>query len=437
MPLSREICSASAADWLKRRVHNLSPVQRHRHERIGIAQELLACTCHPAPDHRREIHPVAVFERVDQRARDIVVAHRGAGALIGRRFGDRLHRQDAGAGVIRKGNAETRAVRRCDEGELAPAGGAEAAVGHQIAAGRAERRQRHVEASAGTSRAGCRQCVRGAIAPLSRRCPCDYASARQGRAQYGCKPHRLRSRSAATSACGGRSRLGPKRSWWIASPPISPNGSARCCGSSPWPSTSARRRMRCAPRSPENASIGTLIAASALARTAPAIVADEEALPFRDASLDLVVSALALQFVNDLPGALVQIRRALKPDGLFLAALLGGDTLIELRQAFGAAEAEIEGGISPHVAPFADVREMGALLQRAGLRTAGDRRGAVDGAIFVALHPDGRAASHGRDQRACRASPHAAAPRHADAHGRDLRAALRRSAMEKSARRSR
>jgi len=96
------------------------------------------------------------------------------------------------------------------------------------------------------------------------------------------------------------------------------------------------------------------------------IVADEEALPFREGSLDLVVSALALQLVNDLPGALIQIRRALRPDGLFLAALLGGETLTELRQAFAAAEAEVEGGVSPRVAPFIDVRELGALLQRAG-----------------------------------------------------------------------
>ena len=88
----------------------------------------------------------------------------------------------------------------------------------------------------------------------------------------------------------------------------------------------------------DNAAIGMLVGASALSRRAPAIVADEEALPLRDGSLDLVVSALALQFVNDLPGALVQIRRALKPDGLFLAALLGGDTLGELRQSFAAAE---------------------------------------------------------------------------------------------------
>jgi SAM-dependent methyltransferase len=96
------------------------------------------------------------------------------------------------------------------------------------------------------------------------------------------------------------------------------------------------------------------------------VVADEEALPFADGSLDLIVSALALQSVNDLPGTLVQIRRALRPDGLFLAALLGGDSLTELRQSFAAAEAEVEGGVSPRVAPFIDAREAGALLQRAG-----------------------------------------------------------------------
>jgi SAM-dependent methyltransferase len=97
----------------------------------------------------------------------------------------------------------------------------------------------------------------------------------------------------------------------------------------------------------------------------PRVRADEEALPFRDRSLDLVVSALSLQLVNDLPGALVQIRRALKPDGLLLAALLGGNSLIELRNAFLAAEEEMEGGASPRVAPFADVQDLGGLLQRA------------------------------------------------------------------------
>lgn len=117
--------------------------------------------------------------------------------------------------------------------------------------------------------------------------------------------------------------------------------------------------------------IDTLIAIDCVPETlAPArpfaVVAEQDALPLAPGSIDLVVSGLSLQMVNDLPGAFVQIRRALKPDGLFLAALIGGDTLTELRQSFAEAEAEIEGGASPRVAPFADVRAIGALLQRAG-----------------------------------------------------------------------
>jgi len=96
------------------------------------------------------------------------------------------------------------------------------------------------------------------------------------------------------------------------------------------------------------------------------LVADEERLPFADASLELVTSLLALQSVNDLPGALVQIRRALKPDGLFIGCLFGGTTLTELRQSLAEAESELEGGLSPRVSPFADVRDAGSLLQRAG-----------------------------------------------------------------------
>ncbi|HJS09146.1 MAG TPA: methyltransferase domain-containing protein, partial [Pirellulales bacterium] len=95
-------------------------------------------------------------------------------------------------------------------------------------------------------------------------------------------------------------------------------------------------------------------------------IGDDEVVRLPEASLNLVVSALALQFVNDLPGVLVQIRRALKPDGLFLAALIGGESLTELRQSFAQAESEIEGGLSPRIAPFADLRDLGALLQRAG-----------------------------------------------------------------------
>ncbi len=96
------------------------------------------------------------------------------------------------------------------------------------------------------------------------------------------------------------------------------------------------------------------------------VIGDPEVLPFREGSLDLAVSALAFHFVNDLPGVLAQLRRALRPDGLLLAAFLGGETLHELAEAFAAAEAEVTGGAGPRVAPFAELRAAGGLLQRAG-----------------------------------------------------------------------
>ncbi len=117
----------------------------------------------------------------------------------------------------------------------------------------------------------------------------------------------------------------------------------------------------------EGRSVVRLAPAASAAGGALAVVGDEEALPFASERFDLAVSALSLQFVNDLPGALIQIRRALKADGLFLGCILGGETLKELRSALALAETEVSGGVSPHVAPFADVRDMGGLLQRAGL----------------------------------------------------------------------
>jgi SAM-dependent methyltransferase len=153
-------------------------------------------------------------------------------------------------------------------------------------------------------------------------------------------------------------------------------------------------------------SVGSIISAGTMwdGKQAPFVVADEEALPFRDAVFDLIVSALAMQFVNDLPGALIQIRRALKPDGLFLAALIGGETLTELRQSFAAAESELEGGVSPRVAPFADLRDLGALLQRAGFAlpvTDADRLTVRYDSAFALMHDLRRmgAANALRDRR--------------------------------------
>lgn len=102
------------------------------------------------------------------------------------------------------------------------------------------------------------------------------------------------------------------------------------------------------------------------ALTPPDLIADDALLPFRDQSIDLIVSALTLQFVNDLPGTLVQIRRALKPDGLLLATLPGAGTLSELRDSLTRAELECCGGAAARVLPFADTRDLGSLLQRAG-----------------------------------------------------------------------
>jgi SAM-dependent methyltransferase len=128
-------------------------------------------------------------------------------------------------------------------------------------------------------------------------------------------------------------------------------------------------------------------------RAGTRILADEERLPFGDETLDLAVSTLALHWTNDLVGALIQIRRALKPDGLFVGALFGGATLTELRQALLAAEDEITGGAFPRVSPFADTVDAAGLLQRAGfaLPVADKDRVKVRYAHPIALLKDLRA----------------------------------------------
>jgi NADH dehydrogenase [ubiquinone] 1 alpha subcomplex assembly factor 5 len=122
----------------------------------------------------------------------------------------------------------------------------------------------------------------------------------------------------------------------------------------------------------ERKAIGRLIQSDlshAMARRAAGLrlVADEEALPFGADAFDLILSCFSLHWVNDLPGTLAQVRYALKPDGLFLAAMAGGTTLYELREALMRAELELDGGAGLRVSPFVDLRDAGSLLQRAGL----------------------------------------------------------------------
>ena len=104
----------------------------------------------------------------------------------------------------------------------------------------------------------------------------------------------------------------------------------------------------------------------AAATPTPHVCADPELIPFRDSGFDLAASCLVLHWCSDLPGALIQLRRALKPDGLLLAAMLGGNTLIELRTALFEAELAEEGGVSPRVSPTIELGDAAALLQRAG-----------------------------------------------------------------------
>lgn len=112
--------------------------------------------------------------------------------------------------------------------------------------------------------------------------------------------------------------------------------------------------------------LSSKMAGSAAATGRPTVVGDEEWLPFASQSMDLAVSALSLHWVNDLPGALVQINHALKPDGLFMGAMLGGDTLIELRETILRTEMDMLGGVSPRLSPLAEIRDAGGLLQRGG-----------------------------------------------------------------------
>ncbi len=137
-------------------------------------------------------------------------------------------------------------------------------------------------------------------------------------------------------------------------------------------------------------------------RLGRAVVGDEEALPFADGSFDLVIGTLGLHWTNDLPGALVQLRRTLRPGGLLLASLYGGETLWQLREILTMAELEICGGAAPRVSPFADMQDLGGLLQRAGLAlpVVDTETLTVTYPSLFALMTDLRAA--GEDQRAAR-----------------------------------
>ncbi|MBM3522754.1 MAG: methyltransferase domain-containing protein [Alphaproteobacteria bacterium] len=129
--------------------------------------------------------------------------------------------------------------------------------------------------------------------------------------------------------------------------------------------------------------IDTLVSVDSAPGFARDAVVDEEWVPFAAASFDLVVGNLALHWVNDLPGTLLQLRAAMRPDAPLVVSMLGGRTLAELRDCLIAAETEIAGGVRPRVSPFIDVRDAGALLQRAGFALP-----VVDADLLTVTYPD-------------------------------------------------
>ena len=149
------------ADWLKRRAHCRRQCSGTGTSASASAKSSRPAWREPAPHHRREVEPVAIFEPMHQRPRNVVEAHGGAGTLVGRRVGDRFHGQDAGTGIVDEGNAEPFAIRPGDEGELRPAGRTEPFALDRLAADRAQPRQGEIERGA-QHRAGG---FRGALEP--------------------------------------------------------------------------------------------------------------------------------------------------------------------------------------------------------------------------------------------------------------------------------
>jgi NADH dehydrogenase [ubiquinone] 1 alpha subcomplex assembly factor 5 len=365
--------------------------QRNGHDEVGVDQEWPTRLHEPAAEKPGDIVPVAEFQVMHQGAHDAVKARDSPGAVVVGRGGGGSRRDHGAPGIVGHRQPEPVAQRRRDEIDPGPAFGAQRIVRRKRGVtAKAERRHDQVGDD-------CQCPGQGPPGLLS---TCEHLSHAPKLANDVHRRH--------VSLCATPPRAAPDCTGRQPLPPPSPD-ETRIFDRA----LLARRRDRIAAgagghdfllqrvaddiaerlamvqrtfplavdlgahhgvvsqRIAGMAGIERIIdvdaSAALLAQCAGLkVVADEEALPFAPASVDLVVSGLALQSVNDLPGALVQVRRALKPDGLLLAALLGGETLKELRHAWLAAEAELMGGASPRVAPFADVRELGALLQRAG-----------------------------------------------------------------------
>jgi NADH dehydrogenase [ubiquinone] 1 alpha subcomplex assembly factor 5 len=368
-------------------------MQWNRHDHIGVRQNVGPDPREPARENGGCLHSIAIFETMNEPRRAIAIPHDSPRTGIDRRIGERRSADGPLACIKGKGDARHRAPGPLYKIDLRPAGAAKRGViGNSAPAAKTKGRQHEI----GEARRPCPH----PVSPMRKRprfhqspAPNPQKPTREGfscasplrqtdpptmmRAMPGSdtrmRPfdrvtHRRR-RDRAAAGFGQYDFLVARAAEDIADRIAAANRSFDMAVDLGAHNGALARALADAHLPPEK--LGTLISADIslpmLHQAAGLrVAADEEALPFANQSLNLVTSVLSLHWVNDLPGALVQIRRALKPDGLFMAAIFGGETLTELRQSLAEAEIEQEGGLSPRVAPFADLRDIGALLQRAG-----------------------------------------------------------------------
>lgn len=349
------------------------PMQRHRHDQVGPGNKFDAGAHHPMGKRNSGFGTIAVLESEDRATARIVVGQRGPGPSEHRRAPHARAAKRVGTGIVFERQAAGGAPGRRQEAERGPTCGTDRPrLVNENAADEALRRQHQIEREPGgpLQRTGLDLWRLWAIQDGGGMC--HITSMSDSMTVFN-RRHVRRHRDRAARAPDDASflirevagRLVERLDDVTRKFPMALDLGCRDgeVGRLLAGRGGVETLVQC------DFSVAMAEAAARRGLTgALGLAADEEALPFADGAFDLILSAGGLHWVNDLPGTLLQVRRALKPDSLFLAAMFGGETLRELRQALADAEIAAEGGLSPRVSPFADVEGLGDLLQRAGFR---------------------------------------------------------------------
>ena len=349
------------------------PMQRHRHDQVGLGNEFGAGAHHPTGERGGGFGTGAVLETEDRTAAGIVVGQRGTGPGERRRLAHAGAAQRTRSSIVLERQAAGGTPGRRQKPQRRPACNAgRARFVHKDAADETMRRQYQVKREPGGPFQRTGLGFRGFGVIQDGRRMCHITSMSDSMIVFNRRHvRRHRDRAARGPEDAGflmrevADRLVERLDDVTRKFPMALDLGCRDgqVGRLLGGRGGIETLVQC--------DLSVAMAEAATRRGRPGalgLAADEETLPFADGAFDLVLSAGGLHWVNDLPGALLQVCRALKPDGLFLAAMFGGETLKELRQALADAEIAGEGGLGPRVSPFADVEDLGGLLQRAGFR---------------------------------------------------------------------